>query len=486
MTGGSGRPRHILWLCADQLRADSLACYGNPVVATPHIDLLAREGTRFARHYACAAPCSPARASLLTGLYQFTHRVTGNRTPFDPAIPNIAHAVDAVGMPAHLIGYTDTVTPPYLADAEGVMPGFRVHTYFNLTPNGLTSWFDELAKRRYGRFESADEAFRPVETTVNEACYAAEDSDTAYLADRVIDCIKEHAAEPWLILAAFLRPHPPWVAPEPYRSMYSPRSVWLAKRAGTPQEEARTHQYLTEHLRRQGLLDAPVPVETALHADALGWNRATHLALVTELDHHVGRILAALESLSMADDTVVVFTSDHGAMLGDHWLSGSGGYYEGTYHVPLVIREPRRRSAASGVVVGLTESVDLVPTILDIVGAAPLPWADGQSLVPQLRSPTEPLRRRGVLAEYDFRHEPEWSADLLDEERVLCIWRTSRHKYVHFAGLPPLLFDTVEDPHELVDLSTRTESSETVCRLAQDLLSHRLSHADQTRPRRSV
>jgi len=472
----SDPPRRALWLCADELRSDSLGCYGNHVVDTPNIDRLAAGGIRYDRHVTATAPCGPARTSLLTGLYQLNHRVTGNRTPFDPATPTIATMLAEVGVPSYLVGYTDTVVPPYLGGVEGVMPGLELHAHFNLNPHGLGPWLEHLHRRGYPRL-GPEEVFQPRDGTVTTARYGPADSDTAYVADRTIDCIRQHAGEPWLIFATFLRPHPPWVAPEPYGTRYRPDRLPPPRGPRSPRRVAGTHPYLARRLR-------PYEPEK-LWARRLATERAVHHGLVDELDHHVGRVLRELDSTAFPGDTLVVLTSDHGTMLGDHWLSGSGGVHRGAYEVPLIVR-PSSPSSGGTVVTELTSSVDLVPSLLRWFLAPPPPHTDGRLLPVLLQHERLGPARVGVLSEYDYRGEPGQDPTACDGDRLLNIWHTVRHRYVHFVDEPPLLFDLRRDADEQRDLLPTRLGRTLASGLAAQLLSHRMRHADQGRPRQGA
>jgi arylsulfatase A-like enzyme len=183
--------------------------------------------------------------------------------------------------------------------------------------------------------------------------------------------------------------------------------------------------------------------------------RAVYAGLAAEVDHHLGRVFRALRDSGRWDDTVVVFTADHGEQLFDHWMLGKAGYFDQSAHIPLIIRDPAAASGAGRgrAVAHVSESVDLLPTILALAGLTPPRNADGRSLLPFCAGETPA----------DWRDEAHWSYYFGNVrsrrlERALGLptdWchlqvvRTERLKYVHFAGLPPVLFDLREDPQEL-------------------------------------
>ena len=224
------RPRNILFILADQWRADSLSATGHPVVRTPHLDELAQDGVRFAQHYAQASPCGPSRTSILTGMYLQNHRSARNGTPLDRRFTNIALEMRKAGFDPGLIGYTDTSADPRGRDPEdpalhtyeGVMTGF---TPVLPLPEDPVEWLTYLRRLGYDVPPRGREgASRPVANypdaakrgpTYAPAIYKAEHSDTAFVTDRAVDYIDARRDEPWFLHLVYLRPHPPFIAPEP-------------------------------------------------------------------------------------------------------------------------------------------------------------------------------------------------------------------------------------------------------------------------------
>ncbi|WP_158558463.1 MULTISPECIES: sulfatase-like hydrolase/transferase [unclassified Streptomyces] len=475
------RRRNVLLIVADQLRPDALGCYGAPHARTPHLDALATRGARFERHYSVTAPCGPARESLLTGVYQSVHRVVSNRTRADDTRPNLATALALAGIASHVVGYTDTVADGASGDGETVPRGFTWHTRFNLNRAGLRSWLDHLAAHGQPVPDDPMDVLLPAPGSRNLARYPAELSDTAFVADRTIDCMAGLGNRPWLILATFLRPHPPWVAPFPYDRLHDPADMAAPLRAASRAEEGGRHPFLRHWVGR----DVPDTAPADLTAQAVAAHRATYFGLVSEVDHHVGRILTALEDLGRAQDTLVVVTADHGDTLGDHWSLGTGGFRETAYRVPLIVAAPERRAAAT--VTAPTESVDVAPTVLDWAGAPALPWSSGHSLLPFLSDSAghTPWPRSEIVHEFDFRDPvhrvPERAMGLSPQECNLAVLRGPRFTYVHFPGQQPLLFDQLDDPGEGRNLAGLPQYEQVLVDCARRLLDHRMRHADQAR-----
>jgi len=205
------------------------------------------------------------------------------------------------------------------------------------------------------------------------------------------------------------------------------------------------------------------------------------------VDDNLARLFEALKASGDWDDTLITLTSDHGEQMGDHWMLGKAGYFDQSYHVPLFIRDPdvAADGARGRLVDALTEHVDLMPTLLDWIGAARPRQCNGRSLLPMVRSGRAAADwRDAVHWEFDFRDPIEGSAEAAFELPMsacnLAVRRTRRWKYVHFAALPPLLFDLEADPGELDDLARDPARLGVLSEQAQGLLSWRMRHADET------
>ena len=488
------RPKNILFITADQWRGDCLSALDHPVVKTPNLDALAREGTLFARHFSNTSPCSPSRATLHTGLYQHNHRVAMNGTPLDRRHTNWALETRKLGYDPALIGYTDqTADPrdlkpgdPRLSTYEGILPGLSVVADTGMDHPG--PWADFLRARGYTlpeeeRFiiwmresgpDYEDGALHPKPWTVK-----AEHNDTTWHVDQAIDYVSEHHDEPWILHLSLLRPHPPWVASEPWNKLYDPQAMPKPTRRDTVADEGRQHPWLAHELKH--------PIHVAPdNAKQLARMQAVYFGLMSEVDDNLGRLFAYLKLEGLWDDTLIVFTSDHGEQLGDHWMLGKTGYFDQSYAVPLIIRDPRTSAdAARGKTIeAFTEHVDIMPTLLDFAGTEIPPQCDGRSLIPFVERGSAENWRTEAHWEYDFRdvsfNGPEKDLGLTLHQCNLTVIRDENYKYVHFAALPPLLFDIRNDPGELTNLANATNHKPTVLRYAQKLLSWRFTHEDQT------
>jgi arylsulfatase A-like enzyme len=498
----NAEPRNVLFISADQWRGECLSVLGHRVVRTPNLDRLASEGALFTRHYAQVAPCGPARASLLTGLYAMNHRSIANGTPLDARHTNVALEARRGGYDPVLIGYTDTsmdprtTTPadPGLADYGGVLPGFReVLRYDDEVCVPWLTWLRGLGYdvplRGLGAYLPPGGSHDAVGTggSLPPPVYRAEHSDTAYTANRVIDWLEGRSRPGWFVHAVFLRPHPPLYAPEPYDTMYDPASVPAPSRRASLADELSSHPFLQWWGARQRRHDyyQGHPTDVVMLPDhEIRRMRASYYALISEVDHHVGRLIDYLQATGQYDSTLIVFTVDHGEQLGDHWLWGKGGYFDASYHIPLIVRAPGRNATQGTRVEAFTESVDVMPTILEWLDL-PIPAScDGGSLLPWLGGEGAQVWRDAVHWEYDFRNpidgDAERSLGLPADACTLNVLRDTRYKLVHFTDLPPLLFDLEQDPGEFENRAGDPAFRGALLSMTRRLLSLRMRHADRT------
>lgn len=496
---------NILLICADQWRADCLSALGHPNVSSPNIDALARDGVLFRNHFGQCTPCGPSRTSLLTGLYLMNHRSGRNGTPLDARHTNIALEARKAGYDPSLFGYTDTSPDPrgrhandpaLTAYDEGVMPGFRAPLHL---PEDMGEWVAELISRGYDFPNGRDDVFRPKKGFVKPddrgfryipTEFPAEESETAYLTDRFLKWLLVREQKPWFAHFVFFRPHPPIIAPAPYNDAVHPADVTFPARASTPEIESRQHPMLAyelDRLNRAGAYDEH-SINNLITADELEirQTRATYYGLVNEVDHHVGRIIEHLKATGQYDRTLIVLTSDHGEMLGDHYVWGKEIYFDPSFHLPLIIRDPSSQADATRgqQLDALTQAVDVMPTILDWIGL-PIPRAcDGASLMPLLRGTESEGTREVVYFEHDFRdvrdQRPETRLGLSSDQCCYAVVRDRKYKYVHFAALPPLLFDIEADPHETTNLAEDPAYTAIMLQYARKMLDWRLTSADRT------
>ncbi len=492
--------RNVLLIIVDGWRGDCLGALGHPCLKTPNLDRLATEGTVFRRHYAQASPCAPARASLLTGRYQMTHRVVQAGTPWPAQLGGLPQELSAAGYDPAFIGYasavpdprvTSTKDPRFRKQGHAVMDGFD--TVLTKDP-GFEPFLDYLEAQGYARPARAFDVWRPRDVaggqfTAAPSTIAREHSDTAWFMGAGLDYLRAQAGRPWFLHLGTWRPHPPFIAPAPYHALYPADSVPLPARMATPQAEAGQHPlhaYYLSRVRQQDFFENGTGLASEMALEEIAALRSVYFGLLTEIDDHLGCVFDYLRETGQWETTLVVFTSDHGEMLGDHYLLGKSTYFDPAYHIPLIIRDPLVQAGGRGgrTVDHFTESVDILPTILDWL-SRPLSRAyDGRSLLPFCHGDMPTDWRDAAHFEYDFRdvvtQDPQRTLGVPMDSCSLSVIRDDEFKYVHFAALPPLLFDMRADPHEMVDLAADPAYRDVLLRYAQRLLSWRMRHADRT------
>jgi arylsulfatase A-like enzyme len=283
------------------------------------------------------------------------------------------------------------------------------------------------------------------------------------------------------------------IAPEPYNAMYDPAEVPFPQRKATPEQEGEQHPFLKVKIAALAAskgVDEHNP-NNAVHMPELELRqiRATYYGMITQVDDQIGRLIAHLKQTGEYNETLIIVTCDHGEMGGDHYCWGKEIYFDQSFHIPLIIRDPRRAADRNRgrQVEQFTESVDILPTILDWLGR-PIPdQCDGRSLMPFIEGATPPDWRTDVHYELDFRTspnsgsiDPEAALGIAPDECYLTVLRDDHYKYVHFVSLPPLLFDLKNDPYEMTNLANDPKYREVLLTYAQRMLSWRMRHVDRT------
>jgi arylsulfatase A-like enzyme len=460
---------NILLITLDQWRGDALGAAGHPIVQTPHLDRLAREGVWFSRHYSQAAPCGPGRASLYTGLYQMNHRVVANGAPLDARFDNLAHAARRAGYAPALFGYTDqAIDPreaagpddPRLSSYEQILPGFDEGLHLPTADLGV--WIDWVRGR------GADAPSDGLAALATEPERPAELSHSAFMVDQLIAWIGGRDG-PWFAHLSQLRPHPPYAAAGRFAALHHPDD--MPDPIAPVAERSRLHEALLAH-----------PL-TAAPKDPAAMRQimAQYFGMIAEADFQLGRLWASLQDAGQWNETFILVTSDHGEQLGDHGLIGKSGFFEQSFHVPCLVRGPGL--AAGRRIEAFTENVDVFPTLAEVMGLEVPAQCDGRSLGPWLRGEAPDGWRDAAHWEFDWRSAsisrndgvPQpWDRRL--ERRNLAALRTDGTAYVQFGDGAGLAFDLAADPTWRTPLT----SADAVLPLTQAMLAWRAQHADRT------
>ena len=460
---------NVLLITLDQFRAECLSIAGHKLVKTPNLDRLANAGVRFANHYSQCAPCSPGRASLYTGMYQMNHRVVTNGTPLDRRFDNVALLARRSGYNPVLFGYTDQSADPRDTDGpadwrlshyEGVLPGFDCQLFL---PEPHELWIDHLRQNGFDVPMNAQIALR------TEPERPAKFSISAFLADHMCDWLDKQD-QPWFAHASFLRPHPPYAAAGKWSTEYDPQDVEM------PIEPAAVRHPFHEAVMNLEASSAP-----ADEADKRKM-RAQYYGMISEVDSQVGRLLDKIDALGMWDNTMIIVTADHADQLGDHGLREKLGFFEQSYHIVAIVRDPRHPQQHGSVVSEFTENIDILPTVAEALDQ-PVPiQCDGFPLSPFIQGKPPKSWRLSATYEYDWRFayisdEPrDWPWDRRLERQNVTTRISNDAAYVQFGDGSWLAFDLAKDP----TWRTTFEDPARVLPLAQEMLLWRTQNTERT------
>ncbi len=489
--------KNVLFILIDQMRADCLLGAMAQHVDLPNLRAFMQQSVTFERNYTVANPCGPSRASLLTGQYAMNHRSVRNGTPLRHDTPTIATEVRKAGYLPMLFGYTDTSqdprvhhpNDPAVRSYEYQMSGFQEMLEMRLEMS--YPWRSHLLNHGY-HFDSYPDVYRPVSPTggtprLNDpALYSAEHSDTAFLTNRFLATLPAYSDQSWFAHLTYIRPHPPLVAPAPYNDMYDPAALPLPLRLPSPKAEAALHPFFAPGQQAYSPADFVMGFPDLQPTDdTVQTLRSIYLGLATEVDAHIGRVLQFLKDSGQEDNTLVVISADHGEMLGDRHSWGKFSVYDAAYHTPLIIRQPGNDDRAGAVVSQITESIDLMPTLLDWIGQEIPNSVDGRSLLPLLAGDVPQDWRRYSFSELDFAKPGaptlwEQALSTTPSDSSLGILRDERFTLVEFAAdLPPMLFDH-QGRGEMEDVASHPDMQPDLMRLTRMMLRHRMRNMDHT------
>ena len=446
----STRP-NILFLMADQHRGDCLGCAGNRVIKTPHLDSIAAEGVVFSRAYTSTPSCTPARSAILTGLSPWHHGMLGygrvaGKYPFElpQALRDAGYYTFGIGKmhwypQKKLRGYYGTlVDESGRVETKGFISDYR--QWFkqqapDLNPDATGIGWNDYRTKAY----VLPERLHP----------------TTWTANRAVEFIEKYdRPEPFMLKVSFARPHSPYDPPKRFMDMYNEEDMpapvvgdWTARYA--PHKEP----------PNPSLWHGDLGVEQAKKS------RRGYYGSVTFIDEQIGRILAALQKRGMYDNTLIIFFADHGDMLGDHYLWRKTYAYEGSARIPMLLRWPKNMGMDRQRGKTLSQPVeirDVLPTFLDAAGAPVPDHLDGKSMLELVRGNTKGWREFIDLEHSMCYSKDHWNA-LTD----------GKFKYIYYAydGREEL-FDLVNDPNELHNLSADPANKSALLQWRQRMVEH--------------
>jgi arylsulfatase len=430
---------NVLLVVTDQQRWDTLGCYGNDVIETVNLDHLAAQGTVFTRAYSPVPACIPARASLMTGMDAWHTGIigTGGENPPCANLSNtLPQAMAAAGYHTQGVGKMH-FTP------QRSLQGFH-HTVLDeearVRDPGFVSdyaaWFERNKHGDYGRYDHGIDQNSWMARPFPASEYLHATNWTASEAVRFLE--RRDPTRPFFLKVSFARPHSPYDPPAVYFDRYLDADLPAAAEG--------------EWSAESGPATDPNAWQGRRPAADVRRARAGYYGAINHIDHQVGRIMRALRDHKLDDDTVVVFCSDHGDLLGDHGLWRKSRPFEGATHIPMVVRLPRSMRAGKADRVDAPVALyDVMPTILDAAGVDVPQTVTGSSMVPLATRSGAPWRDF-VHGEYS-RHPVVPAMHFLTDET----W-----KYIWFAddGVE-LLFNLSADPYETRDLASDPEHTDT-------------------------
>lgn len=453
---------NILWICTDQQRWDTLGCYGNPYVQTPNLDRLAEHGVRFTNAYCQNPVCSPSRASFMTGRYPHIIgcRQNGQMISADEKLVTRLFADRGYNCglsgKLHLAPCHTSVcrtTEPRIDDGYSVFHWSHHPMDFDSAENGWANNEYHVWLRQQGiKYET--KPFRGsihVEEGMPEAYH-----HTKWCADRAIDFMKANKSHenPWFFSVNIFDPHHPFDPPASYLERYLDQLDEIPLPNYVPGELEEKNIFQQREFVNGAYNVNRDFIYSSLDEKEHRLIRAAYWAMVDLIDTQTGRMIEALEESGQLENTIIIFTSDHGEMLGDHGIYMKGPhFYDCCVRVPLLMAwKGHFENRTCGAMV---ELIDLAPTLLEAAGMEPWPGMQGRSLMPVLTGETN-FHREDVMAEYwnsmDGHVNPKPFLTMLRDERykLICVHGEDQGE----------LYDLCQDPNETWNLWNQPEYEE--------------------------
>jgi arylsulfatase len=450
-TDGGEMP-NILWICSDQQRYDTLEGVNNSHVHTPNLRELTEQSVTFTHAFVQNPVCSPSRASFLTGRYPHTTGLRANGQKIRATERLVTRMLADYGYECGLVGKLH-LSPGLEGRTEE-----RIDDGYDLFSWSWSPWAGRPETNQYFLWLTSKGIKVPQKTEIpsipgmemHNGPYGfpidPKLTQTAWCADTAIEFINTHGTlSPWLFSVNWFSPHHPFAPPNEYYDRYDP-----AKLPSPPyrQGELKTKS-LYQRIDHEGSTGGRSVSFT--RTDDLTHRKITaaYYAMIEEVDFHVGRILKALEDSGQADNTIVIYSADHGEMLGDHGIYLKGPhFYEGAVRIPFIVRWPGRYKAGLKTD-ALVEMVDVVPTLLEACGIPVPQGVQGKSLTALLKGDTT-THRDSIYSEYYD------SAGPYDPPPMVTMVRTAGHKLIYYHSLEfAEMYDLEKDPGELENIWAR-------------------------------
>lgn len=480
-TAADAQP-NILFIMTDQHRWDCIGANGNDLIKTPNLDRLAAEGANFTHFFVQAPVCVPSRVSFFTGRYPHSHRNRVNYTPLDTREVLMQRRLHDAGYVTASVGKLHYHPP---TKAEALRTGFDfVELHDAVGPldrfSDYIAWrerHDPLAHRPHRALaKDIPDGKNPFRQAIDE-----KHSETTWTGERTRHQIRELATgeKPFFLFSSFWKPHSPFEVPQPFDAMYDDVEIPLPRQMTLDQ-----------------IMDLPAPLRSLIlrfrpsydtDREKLQWMYRSYYGAISHIDREVGLILKELDAAGLADNTIVVFSSDHGDQMLEHGLMGKNCFFESSVRVPFIIRYPKH--VRPGQYSELVESVDLLPTLFELAGL-PEPYENqGHSLAGLIGTGGGEYAERDAVFSENVIPEVitgnRESFEFIKGEGIRGIRhpdakmvRTRRWKYVYYPEGFAELYDLESDPDEMTNLADDPKYREQVYQM-KDRLLHWLTTADE-------
>lgn len=420
---------NILFIQADQMTAFALGQYGNPIVKTPNIDRIARNGMVFENAYCNNPICASSRFSMMSGRLSSKIGAYDNATEFPASIPTFAHYLNDLGYQTCLSGKMHFIGPDQLH-------GFQERVTTDIYPSDF-GWTPDWQAEGYPYSPSGISMRAVVEAGVSARSLQIDyDEEVCYQAEvKLWEYARTETRKPFFLAASFTHPHNPFTTQSEFWDLYDHDEINMPTNPGKPVEERDPWSQRYYHLiRNDEYVITDEDVRNARHA---------YYGMCSYIDFLIGRLLKVLDESDLTKNTIVIFTADHGEMLGERGMWYKFNPFESSVRVPLLISAPGYLKGVKEA--SLVSLVDLLPTFLDLGSASdspiPIEPVDGKSLVPLLRGETKSWKNDVMI---EFTAEGTIAPAL--------ILRRDAYKFVYCETDPSMLFNLEDDPHELNNL----------------------------------
>ena len=440
---------NIVFIMADQLSVSAMPSYGHPLVKTPNLTALAQRSVVFDSAYCNFPICAPSRFSMLSGRLPHSIEAYDNASEFPAAIPTMAHYLRHAGYHTILCGKMHFIGPDQLH-------GFEERLTTDIYPSDF-AWTPDW--RRGPSHRPTGVSMRPVVEAgpcIRSMQIDYDDEVEYHAVQRIYDLARAPEQQPFFLTISYTHPHPPFVAPQRHWDLYRHEEIDMPRVAEIPYDK------LDEHSR--WLYVAHAQDQYAISQEHVRQARHAYYAMVSYVDEKIGSVLNTLRETGLDQNTLIVFSGDHGEMLGERGMWFKQCFFENSVRVPLMFSMPGRLTPSRiGAHVSL---VDLLPTFLDLASQGnarstqPVDHLDGSSLFPLIDGKEDGASRE-VISEYS-------SEGVCAASRMV---RTGRYKYIYTYGLPAMLFDLEADPLELDNLSGQNDMAEIEQRMHERLIS---------------